>query len=38
METILAVMEDRPEVHGALEPVILQVSSFDFEEIIVSLS
>merc|ERR1711892_1633169 len=24
METILAVMEDRPEVHGALEPVILQ--------------
>ena len=26
METILAVMEDRPEVHGALEPVILQVS------------
>jgi len=24
METILAVMEDRPEVHAALEPVILQ--------------
>jgi len=24
METILAVMEDRPEVHSALEPVILQ--------------
>ena len=25
METILAVMEERPEVHQALEPVILQV-------------
>ena len=25
METILAVMEEKPEVHQALEPVILQV-------------
>ena len=25
METILAIMEERPEVHQALEPVILQV-------------
>ena len=25
MHTILAVMEERPEVHQALEPVILQV-------------
>ena len=27
METILAVMEEKPEVHQALEPVILQVES-----------
>ena len=26
METILAVMEEKPEVHQALEPVILQVN------------
>ena len=28
METILAVMEEKPEVHQALEPVILQVTVF----------
>ena len=32
METILAVMEEKPEVHQALEPVILQVESVNIVE------
>ena len=34
METILAVMEEKPEVHQALEPVILQVELVNCVEVL----